>query len=320
MEYKYKVDKTYNGWRLDKFLSTTLSWVSRNTIHKKIEDGKIKLIREASHVKREAQALKPSTKIITDDTVTIAGEERKEEFLESLKCLEVLYEDQYCLAVNKPYDITVHPTKKYLFQNVLSYLKEERPQTTFRLLHRLDKETSGVLLLSKDMKFHFPVAMQFERREIQKEYVALVHGKMEKDKGIIDLSIGKDKYSSVKMKKAVTSDGKKSVTEFEVIKKNKHFTLVKLKPKTGRRHQLRVHLSHIGHPIVGDKLYGGDDGIFFAYLENRLTDEHKKHLRLERQALHARALHFFHPILNKKILVESPIPSDMIKLIESEDI
>jgi 23S rRNA pseudouridine1911/1915/1917 synthase len=208
--------------------------------------------------------------------------------------LHVLHEDESLLAVNKPAGLVCHPTKGDEYSSLISrarlYLGAgSHPQ----LVNRLDRETSGVTLLAKEPSTARRLRSLFERREVRKEYLAIVHGRVEQEHGIIDAPLGKDEQSRVAIKDCVRPDGAPARTEYWVERRlDRPFTVLRVIPHTGRKHQIRIHLAHVGHPIVGDKLYGGDEDLYLALVENRLTDEQRARLLLPFHALHARALEF----------------------------
>lgn len=224
--------------------------------------------------------------------------------LESL--LQVIHEDAELLVLNKPAGLVCHPSKdgpmSSLIGQVRLYLGDEsRPH----LVNRLDRETSGVTLVAKADAAALELRRLWECREVVKEYLAIVHGHVEAEQGTIDAPLGKDESSRVAIKDCVRPDGLPSQTEFfrectfsrqiaGAVGGNalQSFSLLRVLPRTGRKHQIRIHLAHIGHPIVGDKIYGGDEDLYLALVEGRLSDDQKRTLILPHQALHARALRF----------------------------
>lgn len=222
--------------------------------------------------------------------------------------LKVIFEDADLLVVHKPADLVCHPTKSGPYSSLISrariYLEANggaEPEEP-HLIHRLDRETSGVVLVAKHRAAAGELGKIWETRTVRKEYLAIVHGHVGPDQGIIDAPLGKDETSPVAIKDCVRADGLAAQTEFEVAKRfwkvtgagaaAAAFSLVRLHPLTGRKHQIRIHLAHLGHPIVGDKIYGGDPDLYLALVERRLTGEQRARLILPQHALHAGRIQF----------------------------
>jgi 23S rRNA pseudouridine1911/1915/1917 synthase len=209
--------------------------------------------------------------------------------------LNVLHEDADLLVINKPAGLVCHPTKGDAMSSLIGRMRFYLGETaTVHLVNRIDRETSGVVLAAKNSATAGELGKLLEARAMRKEYVAIVHGTIRPERGTIDLALGKDEKSEVAIKDCARPDGAKAETDFAVERQfersGRQFTLVRLWPRTGRKHQLRIHLAAIGHPIVGDKLYGADESAYLAFVKERLTDEQRANLILTNHALHAERL------------------------------
>jgi 23S rRNA pseudouridine1911/1915/1917 synthase len=216
------------------------------------------------------------------------------------KLFEIIHEDAELLAINKPAGLVCHPTKTDEYSSLISRVRLHLGKTSHpQLVNRLDRETSGVTIVAKSAVAARQLRKLWESREVDKQYLAIVHGHVQRDYGTIDAPLGKDESSKVAVKDCVRPDGASALTEFWVEKRfqrpelsGRPFGLVRIRLHTGRKHQIRIHLAHIGHPIVGDKLYGGDEDLYLALVEDRLTDEQRQRLILANQALHASRVRF----------------------------
>jgi 23S rRNA pseudouridine1911/1915/1917 synthase len=218
------------------------------------------------------------------------------------KLLEVIYEDAEFLVVNKPAGLVCHPTKTDAYSSLISrtrlYLG---PGTRPQLINRLDRETNGITIIAKDDAVARNVRRLWEARQVKKEYLAIVHGQVHEAHRIIDRRLGKDDESAVAIKDCVRDNGAEAKTEFWLEQTFKRqgapisggsFSLLRVVPHTGRKHQIRIHLAHIGHAVVGDKLYGGDEDLYLALVEGRLTTEQWGQLILPYHALCAAEVRF----------------------------
>ncbi|WP_243387520.1 RluA family pseudouridine synthase [Bacillus kexueae] len=214
--------------------------------------------------------------------------------------LDILYEDDHLIIVNKPPYMNTHPNEEGetgTLGNALSYYFEAKGIKA-RHIHRLDQNTSGAIIFAKHRFAYALLSQDLLERKIKRTYVAIVHGTKMKESGTIDAPIGRDRHHPVRRR--VSKSGQQAITHFHIVKKfPPKYSIVKLTLDTGRTHQIRVHLSSIGHPIVGDQLYGG------------------KTNNMKRQALHAENISLIHPFTNEKIKVEAPLPSDMKALIRN---
>jgi len=217
--------------------------------------------------------------------------------LSAVPLLDIVYEDGDFLVVNKPSGLVCHPTKQGPFSSLIGRLRLYLgPQSEPHFINRLDRETSGLVVVAKCQIQAVRLRRIWETRSVRKEYIAIVHGHVTADNGLIEAPLGNDENSRVVIKDCVRSDGAKAQTEFRVEKRFVRdatcFTLMRVFPYTGRKHQIRIHLSHYGHPIIGDKIYGGDEDLYLALVEDRLTDIQRKTLILPNHALHAAGLEF----------------------------
>jgi 23S rRNA pseudouridine1911/1915/1917 synthase len=217
--------------------------------------------------------------------------------------LNIIHEDAELLVINKPAGLVCHPSKDGPMSSLIGRARlylgaESRPH----LVNRLDRETSGVTIAAKTDAAALELRQLWESREVEKEYLAIVHGHVGAEQGTIDAPLGKDEASRVAIKDCVRSDGLPSQTVFfrertfsrqgRGDNEPRPFSLLRVLPRTGRKHQIRIHLAHMGHPIIGDKIYGGDEELYLALVEGRLNEAQKRTLILPHQALHARAVRF----------------------------
>ena len=311
---RLRVRRKLPGRRLDKYLHGRFPHLSRTAIQRLIKQGEVKV---------NGQSTKSSYEMSGGDVIdlTIPPPEPREVIPENLP-LDVIYEDDYILALNKQAGIICHPAhaeQTGTLANALVYYANELSHGSdpFRpgIVHRLDKNTTGIMLVAKNDEAHWRLSLQFERRTIQKTYLAVTHGELELDGDTIDAPIGvhsvvREKFA-VMVKENRIKLSKSAVTYYEVAERFRGYTLVRLQPKTGRTHQLRVHMSYIGYPIVGDTMYGGR-----IVSESDLTGHGSTDPIIEYQALHAWRIQFHHPITEKPMELEAPFHNSFKHLVQ----
>lgn len=310
--YEFTIKSVLEDARLDSYLATRFPDYSRTFIKKLIDQGGITV---------NGEPVKPAYSPGKGDRVVCRVPVMKEDHVppEDIP-LDVIHEDRWILVVNKPPDMVVHPSRGHqsgTLVNALAYHCQNLSSGTGPLrpgiVHRLDRDTSGVIMVVKDDSVHQELARQFHDREVKKEYLAVCEGNVELDSDLIDVPLGQHRRHKEKM--AVRWDaGKEAQTIYEVEERLGRFTVVRCWPHTGRTHQIRVHLQHIGHPIVADPLYGRRSRV---YLSDLAAGDHHPALEpvLERQALHARRLTIHHPALDREMTFEAEVPEDMCRLI-----
>ena len=313
--------------RLDQFLGEHLTWRSRSSIQRLIKDGYVLVdpstpehpegTGKTEPEGRPGRKLRHGSRVV----VVIPEEHRLSLGTEGVGPLSILYEDDEVVVVDKPPLIAVHPSGRHmsdtLIQRVHAHFSGEieAGEMMPRLCHRLDRETSGIVLVAKHPRTH-PVLMgQFEGREVEKAYLAICHGTDLPEALSITDPMGPARASEIRLKMAVRADGLPSRTDIEVLEVAQGLSLVRCDLFTGRQHQIRVHLSARGHPIVGDKLYGEDDGLFLRAAAGELTDQDRMQLVLDRHALHNHKLVFDSPA-EGRVEVQSPLAQDMRQLFE----
>ncbi len=298
---EYIVNEEVQNLRLDKAISILNTEISRTMIQKLLQEEKIFV-----NNKKE----KPSYKTKLNDIIKIQEIEIKELNIKPEDIpIEIIYEDNDIIVVNKPKGLVVHPANGNpdgtLVNAIMNICKDSlsgiggalRPG----IVHRLDKDTSGLLIIAKNDKAHINLSNQIKNREIIKKYIALVRGVVKENKATINMPIGRSNSDRKKM--AVRKDGKNAVTHFEVLKRYKDYTLLDIKIDTGRTHQIRVHLANIGYPVVGDMVYSNGKNPFGVI----------------GQMLHAKSLEFKHPITGKILKLEAPIPEYFQKVLDELD-
>lgn len=301
------VDEAHADARLDAYLASQFPNYSRVKLRQAITAGGVQV---------DDKRTKPSYRLRIGQTVVIALPELVADspVPEDIP-LDVLYEDDHLIAVNKSPDMVVHPAKGHWAGTLTSALAFRFGQlssvggpTRPGIVHRLDRETSGVIVIAKTDRAHLGLASQFEARTTEKEYASIVFGSLDRDRDMIEQPIGTHPYHREKMAirpdHSTTRDAK---TFYEVVERFRGFTLVKVLPKTGRTHQIRVHLAHVGAPVLCDRLYGGRSQITLG----EITGGDESEVVLNRHALHARRLALIHPITKKPVEFVAPLYADL---------
>lgn len=295
---QYKVEENEKGKRIDAYISQKDGELSRTAIQRLIEEEIILV---------NGTKTKPSYKVAKDDIIEIQEVEAKEIELKAQDIpIEIVYEDDDIIVVNKPKGLVVHPAvgnpDGTLVNAIMSICKETlsgiggeiRPG----IVHRLDKDTSGLLIVAKNDMAHINLSEQIKNHEVKKTYIALVRGIVKENEATINMPIGRSTKDRKKM--AVVKNGKEAITHFKVIKRYEKYTLLEINIETGRTHQIRVHLSQIGYPVVGDYTYSNG----------------KNDFGVEGQMLHARRLEFKHPKTGKQMDLTAEYPKYFKNIID----
>ena len=301
--------------RLDRFLQDRHPRISRTVLQRHIKEGRVTvngLPTKASYVASAGDVIRitlpppPPKEIVPDDIP-----------------LDIIFEDKWILVLNKHAGIICHPahgTQRGTIANAIAFHAEtlSKGSDPFRpgIVHRLDKNTTGVMVIAKTDEAHWRISLQFERRTLSKEYFAICEGSINLDGDVIDRPLAPHPETTQRMILKSASPPrqamfKRAVTEYRVDRRYRGYTSVNLFPKTGRTHQLRVHMQSIGHPMLGDEMYGGR-----AVSELDLTGEGSPEPIMSSQALHARRLTFVHPILEKTVSFEAPLPQRMTRVLD----
>ncbi len=320
----FLVGEEQAGQRLDQFLVARLAGYSRAAIQRAIAAG---------HVTVGDEQVKPALRLELGWPVRVAGVEVLREGPEPEDIpLDILYEDDDLVVVDKPPGMIVHPAKghwrgtlaaalAFHFQQLSTSGGVHRPG----IVHRLDRDTSGVIVVAKHDRAHDHLAAQFKARTVKKEYLAIVRGVPDRDADVIDKPIGPHpKLREAKAIRPGHPDAKEALTTFEVLERFERFSLLRVRPKTGRTHQIRVHLTSIGLPILCDKMYGGSAEAnrgellpkMASVAERREGMEPSTHVILSRQALHAARLAFDLPSSGARVAFEAPLPTDLAAVVE----
>ncbi len=312
--YKLSVPNVKEKIRIDKYIARFIENVSRTKVQKAINLG---FVTVNGNCVKSNYIVKP----FDDIEIELPAAEKQEILPENIP-LDILYEDKYLIVINKPAGMVTHPAYKNFsgtLVNALMFYSQKSGDKLSDLngferagiVHRLDKDTSGILVVAKDEVTHRLLADQFYNHTINREYTALVWGILHKKNDIISKPIGRDKRDRTKMAIVNEEEGKLAITEYNVIEEYEFLSLVKLKLRTGRTHQIRVHMSSIGHPVFGDETYNGRKP-HSVNMTVKLKEKINQLLELmPRQALHASLLGFVHPKSKSYIEFKSDLPDDI---------
>ena len=316
--FRLNVDKGQAPMRVDKYMAIHLEDTSRHRIQLAIKNSYVLVndkVVKANYVVRPLDVIR----------FVMPYQRRGLEILPEDIPLDIVYEDDYLLIVNKPAGMVVHPGHGHFsgtlvnalaFHLGISQAPEAEDERMGVLVHRIDKDTSGLLVVAKDDETQMNLAKQFFVHSIERKYIAIVWGNITEDEGTIESFIGRDPSDRLRFKNVPDEDkGKHAVTHYKVLQRYGYITVVECRLETGRTHQIRVHMSSIGHPLFNDERYGGSEirnGTIFAKYRQFINNCFQI---CPRQALHAATLGFIHPHTKKEIRFEAPLPEDMQSLI-----
>ena len=304
-----EVGSAQSGLRLDRALGELFPEHSRSFLARLVDDGLVRVDAKP--------ATKTSQRVEQGQRVSIEVPDAAPSSAESQELpLTVLHQDEDIVVIDKPAGLVVHPAAGHPDQTLVNALLfhvkdlsgiggELRPG----IVHRLDKDTSGVMLIAKHDEAHRKLTANWNTDAVQKEYVAIVYGTPSSTRGTVDAPIGRDPRDRKRM--AVVTDGRRAVTDYELVERMRHTSLLRCRLRTGRTHQIRVHMKHLGHPIVGDPVYSGPQwrGIPDKKVQRVIA-------AFTRQALHAARLTFAHPRTGRSMSLEAPLPPDLRELLE----
>lgn len=305
------IPRHLHGQRIDRVLAELLPAFSRAKLSQWLKEGKITI---------NGRLFKPKDKVLGGESIQFIGslessspsnEDNEPEAIP----LSIVYEDEALIVIDKPAGLVVHPgagNAKHTLVNALLHHAPLQHLPRAGIVHRLDKDTTGLLLIAKTLKSHTALVRQMQQRAIHRRYLALVYGHVIAG-GVIDTYFGRHPRNRLKM--AVCQQGRQAITHYSIKTHYSAYTLLDVELLTGRTHQIRVHMAHINHPIVGDPLYGGR----LRYPKDASEDLRFILEGFKRQALHARKLSFIHPETNKQLSLEAPLPSDFQTLLNALD-
>ena len=292
------------GMRADVYLSARIAAWSRRIAADAIRSG---------GVQSNLRVLKPSTLLREGEMLALHGEEFAAG--DKPECPPLVHADERILVYDKSPGLLCHPVGEGFTWGLINLARERFPEDTLHLAHRLDRETSGLVVLTRDMEANRSLKAAFANRKIAKTYLALLRGVVQWQEKVIDAPIGDDTDSPIRLRQSVSESGQPARTRFEVLERGGNMSLVRCEPLTGRTHQIRVHAEALGHPVWGDKIYGQDPEVFLSIYEKRPLPDLAERLGHPRHCLHALALRIPHPN-GGELELEAPLPADMASLLE----
>lgn len=318
----FTVEEEHSDTRIDLYLTFKIDGYSRVFLRRVVAQG---------HVRVDGREVKPAFHVFAGQVIEVRDlpAAPTDGPIPEAIALDVLFEDEWLVAINKPAGMVVHPAKGHWSGTLTAALAHHFSQlsdiggpTRPGIVHRLDRETSGVIIIAKTNEVHFKLCAQFEARTVQKTYMAIVSGSLDRDRDRIVQPIGHHPYQREKM--AIRSghpSSRYAETHFEVTQRFPGYALLKVSPKTGRTHQIRLHLAHIGCPILCDRLYAGHSQVRFGQLLRRAVRglparPEDSQCVLERQALHAAQIEFEHPKTQQRLTIQAPIAPDLARVVD----
>lgn len=315
IEIPFEVGPHEHGLRLDLFLARRMKRMSRTLAARLVREGRVRRTPPGS--------LKASARVFLGETVILKRKPMNEASPDDV-VVPVVYADDDLVAVNKPGNLVVHPTASHYHRTLIRIMRDRMGEESLDLAHRIDKETSGLVLIARHFEAASRLKGQFARRQVEKSYLAIVVGCPGEDQYAVEVPMRlADTVSNVVMEVVSSKhpDAQPALTDVFVLARGRDAALVEARPKTGRQHQIRVHLAHLGHPIVGDKLYlGGEDFFLEAIQADYPADLVDAQVGHDRQALHAWKAAFTHPALGQRTELAAPLPPDLRALAERRGI
>ncbi|MEZ4743055.1 MAG: RluA family pseudouridine synthase [Bdellovibrionota bacterium] len=287
------------GRRLDEFLAEQFPFLTRSSWKKRIKNDEVLINRKA---------VRAAYRLRVDDSICYFHPQVSEPEVD--RKIEVLWEQDGIIAVYKPSNLPMHEGGRY-FKNTFSEVIREKLGHEWAAVHRLDRETSGIVLCAGTPELRAKLSEEFRHRVMKKVYIAFVRGIPTNDQWSVNEKIGDYPHSSFRLKKWVVQDGLPSQTFFEVVEKTNSHCYLRVLPLTGRTHQIRIHAAWYGLPLVGEKKYYPDESVFLEYMDHGLTERVLRLTEADRLCLHAACLSFLHPVTEKLVELECPVPEDM---------